>query len=207
MCFFGISVFKFPLITFVSVVYFFKIAKDLCVFIAYSLAYSCFYYRQHRGKVTGLAFNPGGDYLYSSCALGSLAMYDTTADSYPLLRLLGNTTAKGDKYCPDALAVSPDGRRVAFIGPSEYTVTVVDSKSLDEVRLLINRKRDKFFCLFFSVRLLSVLHGLSVFSSPPQRPMTSDFEGCSIPDFIHYIYFLILILEKEPVFSLLNVQY
>ena len=28
----------------------------------------------------------------------------------------------------------------------------------------------------------------------------------SNPDFIHYIYFPILILEKEPVFSLLNVQ-
>ena len=63
-----------------------------------------------------------------------------------------------------------------------------------------------FFFFFFSVRLLSVLCGHSVFSSPPQRPMTSDFEGFSIPDFIHYIYFLILILENEPVFSLLNVQ-
>ena len=40
---------------------------------------------------------------------------------------------------------------------------------------------------FFSVRLVSVLRGHSVFSSPPQRPMTSDFEGFSIPDFIHYI--------------------
>jgi len=30
---------------------------------------------------------------------------------------------------------------------------------------------------FFSVRLLSVLRGHSVFSSPPKRPMTSDFEG------------------------------
>jgi len=29
--------------------------------------------------------------------------------------------------------------------------------------------------------------------------MTSDFEGFSIPDFIRYIYFPILILEKEPV--------
>ena len=38
------------------------------------------------------------------------------------------------------------------------------------------------FC-FFSVRLLSVLRGHSVFSSPPQRPMTSNFEGFSIPDF------------------------
>ena len=44
------------------------------------------------------------------------------------------------------------------------------------------------YILFFNVRLLSVLHGHSFFSSPPQRPMTSDFEDFSIPDFIHYIY-------------------
>ena len=42
-----------------------------------------------------------------------------------------------------------------------------------------------FCCCFFSIRLLSVLRGHSVFSS---LPMTSDFEGFSIPDFIHYIY-------------------
>ncbi|XP_052262541.1 WD repeat-containing protein 90-like isoform X2 [Dreissena polymorpha] len=89
-------------------------------------------HKQHRGKVTGLSFNPNGDYLYSSCSLGSLAMYDATSENYPLLRLLGNTTARGEKYCPDGLAVSPDGRRVAFIGPTEYTVTFVDSKTLDE---------------------------------------------------------------------------
>ena len=52
----------------------------------------------------------------------------------------------------------------------------------------------------FSVRLLSVLRGHSVFSPPPQRSLTSEFEGFSIPDLIHYIYFPILILEKEPVF-------
>ena len=56
---------------------------------------------------------------------------------------------------------------------------------------------------FFSVRLLSVLRGHSVLSFPPQRPMTSDLEGFSIPDFIHYIYFPILILEKELVFPFL----
>ena len=33
-----------------------------------------------------------------------------------------------------------------------------------------------FLNFFFSVRLLSVLRGHSVFSSPSQRPMTSDFE-------------------------------
>jgi len=30
--------------------------------------------------------------------------------------------------------------------------------------------------------------------------MTSDSEGFSVPDFIQYIYFPILILEKEAVF-------
>ena len=34
-----------------------------------------------------------------------------------------------------------------------------------------------FLIYFFSVRLLSVLRGHSFFSSPPQWPMTSDFEG------------------------------
>ena len=33
--------------------------------------------------------------------------------------------------------------------------------------------------------------------------LTSNFAGFSIPDFIHYIYFPILILEKEPVFPFL----
>ena len=55
---------------------------------------------------------------------------------------------------------------------------------------------------FFSVRLLSVLRGHSFFSSPPQRPMTSDFAGFSIPDFIHYIYFPILILEDVCALSI-----
>ena len=36
--------------------------------------------------------------------------------------------------------------------------------------------------------------------------MTSDFEGFSIPDVIKYIYFPILILEKEPVFPFLMVS-
>ena len=34
-----------------------------------------------------------------------------------------------------------------------------------------------------------------VFSSLPQWPMTSNFEGFSIPDFIHYSYIPILILD------------
>ena len=52
---------------------------------------------------------------------------------------------------------------------------------------------------FFSVRLLSVLRDHSRFSSTPERPMTYDFEGFSIPDLIHYIFCPIFILQKEPV--------
>ena len=71
---------------------------------------------------------------------------------------------------------------------------------------LTNLTQISFSCndtIFFSFRLLSVLCGHSVFSVLPQRPMTSDFEGFSIPDFIHYIYFPILILQKESVFPFL----
>ena len=54
---------------------------------------------------------------------------------------------------------------------------------------------------FFSVWLLSVLRGHSVFSSPPQRPMTSNFEGFSIPDFIHCILFSYLnFWERASIF-------
>ena len=54
------------------------------------------------------------------------------------------------------------------------------------------------FLLFFSIRLLSVLRGHSVFSSLPQRPMTSDFE-----DFIHYIFILSKFFRKSQIFPFL----
>lgn len=41
--------------------------------------------------------------------------------------------AKGTDRGPDALAVSSDSRCLAFVGPSEYTVTIMDAHSLDEV--------------------------------------------------------------------------
>ena len=63
-----------------------------------------------------------------------------------------------------------------------------------------------FFLFFLALDFCRFCVVIRVFSSPPQRPMTSDFEAFSIPEFIHYILFPFLILEKEPVFSLLNVQ-
>ena len=53
-----------------------------------------------------------------------------------------------------------------------------------------------------------VLHGHSVFSSPPQRPMTFDFQGISSPDFIHYIFspYLNSSERASTCISLFNVQ-
>ncbi|XP_013393033.1 WD repeat-containing protein 90-like [Lingula anatina] len=90
-------------------------------------------HKQHRGKITGLAFSPSGEYLYSSCSLGSVALYDASENVYGLLRLLGNTIARGEKFGPDAIAVAPEGRRIAFIGPTEFTISVLDARTLDEV--------------------------------------------------------------------------
>ena len=45
------------------------------------------------------------------------------------------------------------------------------------------------------VRFVPVLRGHSVFSSPPQRPMTSDFEG-----FLYQILSIIMFSYQKPVF-------
>ena len=84
--------------------------------------------------MTGVVYSPRGDYLYSAGSLGSLALYDASENKYRLLRVLANTVARGDKLGPDALAVSPDGKLVAFVGPTDFTVSVVEARSLDEVR-------------------------------------------------------------------------
>ena len=58
--------------------------------------------------------------------------------------------------------------------------------------------------LYFFQRLTFVSSAWSfVFFIPATKANDLRLRGFSIPDFIHYIYFPILILEKEPVFPLL----
>uniref|UniRef100_H2ZYH0 WD repeat domain 90 n=1 Tax=Latimeria chalumnae TaxID=7897 RepID=H2ZYH0_LATCH len=90
-------------------------------------------HKQHRGGVTGLAFSQDGDYMYSAGSLGSLALYNSAEEDHHILRVLGNVVARGNERAPDALTVSTDSRYLAFVGPSEYTVTVMDGRSLDEL--------------------------------------------------------------------------
>ena len=61
------------------------------------------------------------------------------------------------------------------------------------------------FVLFFQRSAFVGSAWSFVFFTPPQRPMTSNFEGF-LYQILSITLFLILILEKEPVFSLLNVQ-
>ena len=76
------------------------------------------------------------------------------------------------------------------------------SNTLIQEKMRINLQ---LFVLFFSVWLLSVLRGHSVFSSPPQRPMTSDFEGflSQILSITFFPYLYYICIQKEPVFPFL----
>lgn len=47
--------------------------------------------------------------------------------------MITGLVARGNQFGPQALALSPCGRRVAFVGPTEFTVTVADARCLDEV--------------------------------------------------------------------------
>lgn len=89
--------------------------------------------RPHTGCVTGLIFSPSGDNLYSSSSNGSLAMYDSHGDGCRVIRVMGNTVAKGEMFGPRALSLNEDGSRLAFIGPLEFTVSVLDAATMDEV--------------------------------------------------------------------------
>ena len=90
--------------------------------------------------------------------------------------------------------------KMLHMDPDTDNAAQLSAFKLEVKYIILSHDVTCFFSLyFFSVRLLSVLRGHSFYSSPPQRPMTFDYEGFSIPDFI-------LILEKEPVFSLFNVE-
>lgn len=108
----------------------------ILLFIICRILFVCVFRRQHRGKVTGIAFNPVSPHLYSCGSVCSLALHDTQDDKYQLMRLLTNAVARGDNRSPNTLAISGDGRHMAFVGPTDFTISVVDAKSLDEVHHL-----------------------------------------------------------------------
>ncbi|XP_023567203.1 WD repeat-containing protein 90 isoform X2 [Octodon degus] len=87
----------------------------------------------HQGAITGLLVTPDGNFLFSSCSQGSLAQYSCTNSECHILRVAANIVCQDTQPHPNTLAVSRDSRLLAFVGPSKYTVTVLDSTSLDEL--------------------------------------------------------------------------
>ncbi|NWX47799.1 WDR90 protein, partial [Steatornis caripensis] len=107
--------------------------QGFCLFVL--PAFSCFpcSFRQHRTAITGLTFSADGNFMFSSCSQGTLALYSCMGPKSHILRVLGNVVARDAGSAPDALAVSGDSRLLAFVGPSEYVVTVMEACSLDEL--------------------------------------------------------------------------
>ncbi|MEQ2158127.1 hypothetical protein GOODEAATRI_009044, partial [Goodea atripinnis] len=105
-------------------------------------------HKQHRGEVIGLAFSSDGEFMFSADSEGSLALYTASEEDHSVTRGIeqsalglrdikkscnGNVVARGTERAPDALAVSSDSSRLAFVGPSSYIVTIADARSLDEL--------------------------------------------------------------------------
>ncbi|XP_061562423.1 WD repeat-containing protein 90 isoform X2 [Phycodurus eques] len=89
-------------------------------------------HNHHRGDVVGLAFSPNGDCMYSGASEGSLALYNSCDNDSHVIRIVCGVVARGTGRAPDALTVSSDSRCLAFVGPSEYTITIADALSLEE---------------------------------------------------------------------------
>ncbi|XP_061455789.1 WD repeat-containing protein 90 isoform X2 [Rhineura floridana] len=90
-------------------------------------------HKQHRGSITGLTFSPDGNFMYSCCSHGTLALYSCAIQKSHIVRVLANVVSQDADHAPDALSVSGDGRLLAFVGPSKYIVTLMDAHSLDEL--------------------------------------------------------------------------
>jgi WD40 repeat protein len=90
-------------------------------------------HRHHSDYVTGLAFTSDGSYLLSSAVDSLLVLYDSSQQSCPIIRALANTVARLKELSPRAIALNRRGTRAAFVGPSEFAVTVVEAHTLNEV--------------------------------------------------------------------------
>nr|XP_019611822.1 PREDICTED: WD repeat-containing protein 90 isoform X4 [Rhinolophus sinicus] len=90
-------------------------------------------HRCHRGAITGLVASPDGSFLFSTCSQGALAQYDCATTHCRVQHVAANVVCQDARPGPNALAVSGDSRLLAFVGPSKYTVTVMDAASLDDL--------------------------------------------------------------------------
>ncbi|CAF3845969.1 unnamed protein product [Rotaria magnacalcarata] len=84
----------------------------------------------HTKGITGLLYAHNGGRLISSDEEGTLCLLDAN-DSYKLQRTVAkalSTSQKGTMI----LSISPDGKHTAYVGPTEYVVTIVETNSLNQ---------------------------------------------------------------------------
>ena len=80
--------------------------------------------------VTSTTFLPNGEYLYVSDALGTLVVYPANKTSLLQMKSIKHIVAKGGHRGPAAIQASRDSRLLAFVGPTEHCVTVLESSTL-----------------------------------------------------------------------------
>uniref|UniRef100_A0A803SMR5 WD repeat domain 90 n=1 Tax=Anolis carolinensis TaxID=28377 RepID=A0A803SMR5_ANOCA len=90
-------------------------------------------HKYHRGLITGLTFSPDGNFMYSCCSRGTLALYNCAMQKSHIVRVLANVVSPDAGHGPDALSVSCDGQLLSLVGPSQYIVTLMDAHTLDEL--------------------------------------------------------------------------
>ncbi|XP_039740696.1 WD repeat-containing protein 90 isoform X1 [Pteropus medius] len=90
-------------------------------------------HRCHRGAITGLVASPDGSLLFSTCSQGTLSQYHCVTTCSRVLHVAANVVCQDTCLSPNALTVSGDSHLLAFVGPSKYTVTIMDASSLDNL--------------------------------------------------------------------------
>ncbi|CAF0801503.1 unnamed protein product [Didymodactylos carnosus] len=92
--------------------------------------------KHHTSSITGLLYSHNGFKLLSSDSDGNLCLSDVN-DGYKLQRTIAKALPViNSKLSPNLrgnlLAISPDGKHTAYIGPTEFVVTVVETNNLNQ---------------------------------------------------------------------------
>lgn len=105
-------------------------------------------------SVTATTFLPNGEYLYVSDALGTLVVYPANKTSLLLMKSIKHIVAKGSHRGPAAIQASRDSRLIAFVGPTEHCVSVMESDTLTclvklDVSSAVSSYLDSVQCVVF----------------------------------------------------------